>query len=296
MVSELLEMLPHTFEQGLAYSLAVLGFALSLRMLAYADLTLAGSFVLGGVVSAVLLRNGQSAVWTIPVALGVGALAGLFTAFQHCFLRINKLLSGIISLAILYSVNLRIQERPNESFYGMNTLFRMLPEGTNALWIIVPTALIVFGVCWWLLNTNWGLFLRACGENENVVIRAGYDRKWFILLGLALSNGLIALSGCLFSQYMGFSDVNIGSGLIVIALTSLILGEILFRPTSITGFLLAIVVGSILCQFINTVCLYVDLHPSDHKGIVGMLLIALIYCRKLMVQRQTQKPIGAEVF
>ena len=293
---DLIHILPQTLQQGLIYSLAVLGFAFSLRMLAYADLTLEGSFVLGGAMTAIVLRHEMPVLWAFPLALVAGILAGLFTASQHCFFRINKLLSGIITLAILYSLNLRLQGRPNESFYGLSTSFDLLPKGKDSLWLIIPTALALFLVCWWLLNTEWGLFLRACGENEKVVTKAGYSRVPFILIGLALSNGFIALSGCLFSQYMGFSDVNIGGGLIVVALTSLILGEILFRPTSVTGFLLAIAVGSILCQLINATCLYLNLHPSDHKGIVGFLLIGLVYCRRLIVQKQSKKPIGAEVF
>lgn len=293
---ELVHILIQTLQQGLIYSLAVLGFAFSLRMLAYADLTLEGSFVLGGVMTAIVLSHGLPVLWAFPLALVAGILAGLFTAFQHCFLRINKLLSGIITLAILYSLNLRFQGRPNESFYGFSTVYDLLPQGADFLLLIIPTVLVLFLVCWWLLNTEWGLFLRACGENEKVVTKAGYSRLPFLLIGLSLGNGLIALSGCLFSQYMGFSDVNISGGLIVVALTSLILGEILFRPTSVTGFLLAIVVGSILCQLINTICLYLNLHPSDHKGIVGVLLIGLVYCRRYIAQKQTKKPIGAEVF
>lgn len=293
---DFIPLLPLTLQQGLLYSLAVLGFAFSLRMLAYADLTLEGSFVLGGVVAAMILREEQSAILSLPTAFIAGGIAGLFTASQHCFLRINKLLSGIITLAVLYSLNLRLQERPNESFYKLKTVFSLIPENTNQLWIIIPVSILMFGLCWWLLNTRWGLFLRSCGENEKVVQKSGYDRRWFIMIGLAFSNALIALSGCLFSQYMGFSDVNIGTSLIVVALTSLMIGEILFRPTTVTGFLLAILVGSILCQLINTICLYINLHPSDHKGIVGIILIALIYGRYLMAQKQTKKPIGAEVF
>jgi len=293
---ELLHIIPQTLQQGLIYSLATLGFAFSLRMLAYADLTLEGSFVLGGVMTAIVLRNGIPVLWAFPLAFLAGILAGFFTASQHCFLRINKLLSGIITLAILYSLNLRFQNRPNESFFGLSTAFDLFTEGSDPLWLIIPTVLALFFVCWWLLRTEWGLFLRACGENEKVVTKAGYSCLPFILIGLSLSNGLIALSGCLFSQYMGFSDVNISGGLVVVALTSLILGEILFRPTSVTEFLMAVVVGSILCQLINTICLYLNLHPSDHKGIVGLLLIGLVYCRRLIIQQQTKKPIGAEVF
>ncbi len=293
---DLIQIFIQTLQQGLIYSLAVLGFSFSLRMLAYADLTLEGSFVLGGVAAALVLPEQVSPLWSLPLAALAGALAGLITASQHCFLRINKLLSGIITLAILYSINLRLQGRPNESFYDMMTSFGLLQEGFNALWLIVPVVFALFLLCWWLLNTEWGLFLRACGENEKVVTKAGYSRTPFILIGLVLGNALIALSGCIFSQYMGFSDINISGGLIVIALTSLMLGEILFRPSSVSGFLLAIVVGSVLCQLINATCLYLDLHPSDHKGIVGLLLIGLIYCRRLIAQKQTKKPIGAEVF
>jgi len=265
-------------------------------MLAYADLTLEGSFVLGGVVASLVMRLGLSVAWSLPLALAAGILAGLFTASQHCFLRINKLLSGIITLTILFSLNLRLQGRPNESFYGLKTVFDLLPNGVNSLWLILPSAIAGFALCWWLLNTEWGLFLRAYGENGNVVIKAGYSKVPFILVGLGLGNGLVALSGCIFSQYIGFSDVSISGGLIVVALTSLIIGEILFRPSSITSFLLAIAIGSILCQLVNTICLYMNLHPSDHKGIVGLLLIGLVYCRRLIVQKQTTKTIGAEVF
>lgn len=294
-MSELLYMLPQSFEQGVIYSLAVLGFALALRMLAYADLTLEGSFVLGGVVSAVWLRGGHGAIWTIPLALLAGAIAGLFTATQHCYLRISKLLSGIITLSILYTVNLRIQQRPNESFYDTETVFSYLPEGTSSLWLVLPIALGAFLFCYRLLRTEFGLYLRACGENDSVVRRAGMDRRWFILLGLAISNGMIALSGGICSQYMGFSDVNISGGLIVVALTSLILGEVIFRPATIRAFMLSVLVGSVLCQFINTACLYLNLHPSDHKGVVGLLLIGLIAFRNMTAETRTRRNIGADI-
>ena len=296
MLSEMAQMLLEATREGLIYSLAVLGFSLSLRMLAYADLTLQGSFVLGGVTTAIVIRQGLPVLWAFPLALLAGVFAGLFTASQHCFLRVNRLLSGIITLAVLYSLNLRLQGRPNESFYRLQTAFDLLPQGTNSIWLILPVAVALFGLFWWLLNTEWGLFLRACGENEKVVTGAGYSRLPFILVGMASANGLISLSGCLYSQYVGSSDVSSSGGLIVVALTSLILGEIIFRPTTTARFLLAIAVGSILCQLINTVCLYVNLNPADHKGIVGVLLIGLVGFRRIVFKKQTMKPIGAEVF
>ncbi len=296
MFLQLFQLVPQTIEQGIIYSLAVLGFAIALRMLGYADLTLEGSFVLGGVITGLLLEDGSSPYYVIIFSFLGGATAGLFTAAQHCFLRITKLLSGIITLAILYTVNLRIQGQPNVSFYNFKTIFNSFSSDVNGLFVSVPIVIIFFGLCLWLFQTNFGLFLRATGENENVVRKAGFNKKWFILSGLALSNGLIAASGSLFSQYMGFSDINIGGGLIVIGLTSLIIGEIIIRPTNVKVFLIAVLIGSIACQLINNICLQVNLHPSDHKGIVGILLIILIFCRKKFALHYDKKTIGAEVF
>ena len=281
---------------GLVYSLAVLGFSFALRMLAYADLTLEGSFVLGGVVSAVMIQSGAHPGFTPVVAMLAGGLAGMMTACFHCFFRVSKLLSGIISLAILYTLNLRIQGAANESFYGSRTLFRLVPDSVPSLVIIVPAASIVFLFFYWLLRTKFGLYLRACGENERAVSRAGYDRRLFIFAGLFLSNATICLSGALFSQYAGFSDVGIGGGLIVICLTSLMIGEIIVRPSTTGGFLLCIVIGSILCQGINGACLTLRLHPSDYKGVVGMALALLVLFRRRWSKGESSRVIGADVF
>jgi len=281
---------------GLIFSLAVLGFAISLRFLAYADLTLEGSFVLGGAVSIIFIGNGAHPFFTIPLAIIAGGLAGLITASQHCFLKINKLLSGIITLAILYSVNLRIQGGPNKSYSGLNTIYSTFSSIIKPEIVIACVILFAFIIAYCFFKTEFGLFLRACGENEKVVTRAGYNRNVFILVGLFISNGLIALSGSLFTQYMGFSDINIASGIIVISLTSLIIGEMIFCPTRISLFLLAILVGSVFCQIINTACLYFDLHPSDHKGIVGVLLILLIWFRKTIEKERSKHSIGTDAF
>lgn len=290
-----IEILISAVKLGLVYSLAVLGFSFALRMLAYADLTLEGSFVLGGVVSAVMIQSGAHPGFTPVAAMLAGGLAGMMTACFHCFFRVSKLLSGIISLAILYTLNLRIQGSANESFYGSRTLFRLVPDSMPSLVIIAPAAAIVFLFFYWLLRTNFGLYLRACGENERAVSRAGYDRRLFIFAGLLLSNAAICLSGALFSQYAGFSDVGIGGGLIVICLTSLMIGEIIVRPSTTGGFLLCIVVGSILCQGINSVCLRLDLHPSDYKGVVGIALAVLVFARRRSSKSGSSRTIGADV-
>lgn len=295
MMNNLFNIILSSLPIGLIFSLAVLGFSISLRFLAYADLTLAGSFVLGGVVSVVSIEHGVHPSLSIFLAIIAGGLAGLITASQHCFLKINKLLSGIITLSILYSINLRIQNGPNKSYADLETIYDIL-GGIKPEIVIACLTLLIFTVIYLFFKTEFGLFLRACGENEKVVTRAGFSRNIFVLVGLFISNGLIALSGSLFSQYMGFSDINISEGIIVISLTSLIIGEIIFCPTKISFFLIAVLFGSVLCQMINTTCLYINLHPSDHKGIVGVFLILLIWFRKTVEKERSKHSIGADVF
>jgi len=295
-MSTIIDICSLSITTGLIYSLAVLGFALSLRMLAYPDLTLEGSFVLGGVVSAVCLKHGFPPVLTIPIALLAGAAAGLFTAFIHCYCRVGKLLSGLIALAVLYTLNLRILGGPNQSFYQQQTLFSFLPDGISPLLIIIPGVGLFFLGVRFLLGTEFGLYLRACGENGAVVRKAGYDKRLFVLVGLAISNSLISLSGSLFCQYSGFSDVSIGGGLIVVALTSLILGEVILRPRRATSFLFAIALGACLCQAIAIGCLHLQLHPADYKGVVGLLLVGLVFARSYVNKRGSGHVYGSEIF
>ncbi|MCK5601721.1 hypothetical protein KAR91_07635 [Candidatus Pacearchaeota archaeon] len=281
---------------GLIFALSVLGFAVSLRFLAYADLSLPGSFVLGGTISITLIERGVHPLFAVLAAMLAGGVAGLITGSQHCFLKINKLLSGIITLAILYSVNLRIQVSPNKSYNGLDTIYGIFSGLLKPEMVIGFVTVFGFVLLYCFFKTEFGLFLRACGENEKVVTRSGYSRDVFILVGLFVSNSLIALSGSMFTQYIGFSDINIAEGIIVIALTSLMIGEIIFCPNRVSFFLVAVLAGSVLCQIINTSCLYLDIHPSDHKGVVGVLLILLMWFRKTLEKERSRQSIGADVF
>jgi putative ABC transport system permease protein len=274
------ELLISSIKFGLIYSLAALGFAFSLRILSYADLTAEGTFILGGVISALFIKNELSPELSLVGVIVAGILAGSITSILHCYCHVNKLLSGIITLSILYSVNLRIQGSANSSFYKMPTVFsRFQSEYSKTLFVFV-IVLLVFSLFYWLLHTKFGLLLRMCGNNIILLQRNGYNKNIFIILGLSLSNASISLSGALFSQYAGFSDINNASGLIVICLTTVILGEIIVRPQSIKSFFISIIIGSILSQSVNCLCLYLNLYPADYKGIVGIILVILIVLRR----------------
>ena len=172
-IDSIMTILPRTLLLGSILSLAVLGFSFSLRVLGYADLTLEGSFVLGTVTGAIAIQYGMNPLWAIPLALLAGALAGAMTAGQHCFLRVNKLLSGIISWAILYSLNLRLMGSPNYSFYGQQTLFTIIPSPAGVYIMGFAVAVVVFVITDYLLSTELGLFLRAYGENSALTARSG---------------------------------------------------------------------------------------------------------------------------
>ena len=185
---------------SLMFSIFVGGITISFRLLGFADLTIEGSFTLGGAVCAVLLSNGTNPVLSMLIAIIIGSIAGLATASIHCFLKINKLLSGIIVLSMLYSVNLLVMTGPNVPLRGASTVFHYFDSNLASLLFMFIITALIFVILWWFLSTKFGLFLRATGENEKVVIRNGYHRNWFIITGLVISNGLIALSGAFFAQ------------------------------------------------------------------------------------------------
>jgi len=296
-ILSLLNQLPNTLVLAAILSLAVLGFGFSLRILAYADLSLEGSFVLGAVVGGIAVSQGVHPLWVIPCACVSGALSGLLTAVQHCFLKVNKLLSGIISFAILYSINLRILGVPNLSLFDKTGLFQLFSSSPIAANLICGIVIIcAFLVVSRLLHSELGLFMRAYGENPSMVSRAGYSQTPLILVGMAFSNALVALSGALFSQYSGYVDIGMGSGMLITCLTSLVLGEILVRPRTIPGFLVAILLGSIICQLLQVICLQLNLRPTDYKGILGLGLILLVFLRKWMLRKGGDAGFGVDVF
>ena len=280
-----------SFYEGLVFGLVAVGVYLTLRVLAFPDLTVDGSYTLGGATVAVLITKGSTPFPAILAALGIGLLAGLITGLLNTKLRLPALLAGILMMVGLYSVNLRILGGANLSLLRKITLFdnfaQFLEFSTRRIELSILVALviviIVFLILNWFLRTEIGLALRATGDNEKMVRGLGSDTDKNVLIGLAISNGLVALAGSVVAQAQGFADVGMGIGMIVMGLASVIMGETLFRPRGVGGVLLAVIAGAFVYRLIITIALRWGMAPGDLKLITTVLVImamAIPYLKK----------------
>lgn len=239
-------------EQGLIYGLMALGVYISFRILSFPDLSVDGTFPLGAAVGATLIVAGWSPYAALGVAFAAGAVGGAFTGILATKFRIQGLLAGVLTMIMLYSLNLRIMGRPNLPLLGRPSVFRLAAQwgGIPLSWANLAVASSLMGGTILLLHllfrTEVGLTLRATGDNPAMVRAYGTSPEGMIGLGLALANGLVALSGALVAQHSGFADVGLGVGTIVAGLASVIVGEILLRPRSVLTALGAVVAGSCL--------------------------------------------------
>jgi putative ABC transport system permease protein len=267
--------------EGLVFGLVAIGIYLTLRVLAFPDLTVDGSYTLGGATAAVLIIEGCNPLLAILVALGAGLCAGLTTGLLNTKLRLPALLAGILMMVGLYSVNLRIMGGANVSLLREVSIFDnaagFLGLNANSIELSIIVALvitvIVFLILNWFLRTEIGLALRATGDNEKMVRGLGSDTEKNILMGCAISNGLVALAGAVVAQAQGFADAGMGIGMIVMGLASVIIGETLFRPRSVAGLLLSAVAGAFVYRLIITVALRLGMAPGDLKLITAVLVI-----------------------
>lgn len=277
--------------EGLVFGLVAIGVYLTLRVLAFPDLTVDGSYTLGGAVAAVLIVAGVNPFLASLAAIGAGFCAGLLTGVLNTKLRIPALLAGILMMVGLYSINLRIMSGANVSLLREETSFDIVANllGMNSGSIVVSIILalvivaIVFIILNWFLRTEVGLSLRATGDNEQMVRSLGGDTDKNVLLGCAISNGLVALAGAVVAQGQGFADVGMGIGMIVMGLASVIIGEALFRPKGVAWLLVAAVGGAFVYRLFITIALRMGMAPGDLKLITaGLVVIALAipYIRK----------------
>ena len=285
-----LSILNSSLYEGLAFGLVAIGVYMTFRVLDFPDLSVDGTFPLGAAVAAVLITTGVNPHLATLAALASGLLAGFTTGILNTKLRISALLSGILVMVALYSINLRIMGRPNISLIREVTIFdwasNFLGLSGLSLSIVVAgvAALVVFLMLNWFLRTDIGLALRATGDNEHMVRGLGVDTDKTVLLGCALGNGLVALAGALVAQNQGNADINMGSGMIVMGLASVIIGEGIFRPKGISWVLVACFGGAFVYRLFMTLALYTTfLRASDLKLITAALVIialAIPYLRK----------------
>lgn len=290
----LLLSLQGAINQGILWGIMALGIYMTFRILDIADLTVDGSFATGGAVCAVALVSGINPMIAIILATLSGFLAGYITGFLHTKCKMPAILAGILTQLALYSINLRIMGKSNIPLLQSDTLFKQLSQTLPipSAWItmIIDTisAVLVVAIIYWFLGTELGSTLRATGNNEHMVRSNGINTDNTKLLGLMISNGLVALSGALVTQQTSVADVKMGQGAIVIGLASIVIGEVIFGKKA--GFklrLASIIVGSIIYRIIVSLVLQMGLNTDDLK-LLTALIVAIALSVPVMIDKRKQ--------
>ncbi len=290
----IMNLLLPTVSQGLLWSMLALGVYLTFRVLDIADLTVEGSFPLGAAVAATCLVKGANPVVAVLLAALAGALAGAITGLLHTKLKIPALLAGILTMIALYSVNLRIMGKANISLLNMKTAFTYMHNlglsNSLAVFVVGLIATIVFGVAiYWFFGTEIGAAIRATGFNPQMIRAQGVDTNVTIILGLVMSNALVAVSGAFIGQSNGFADVGMGVGTIVIGLASVIIGEVLFGTRSFKNSLVSVVLGSVVYRIVIAVVLQMGMPPNDLKLFTAVLVAVALSLPLIKAQFQVRK-------
>ena len=277
-----------SLELGIIYAILALGVFISFRTLNMPDLTVDGSFTLGAAVSVVMSLSGHPFLGLF-LAFSAGGGAGCITALLHTKLEIQPLLAGILTMLALYSINLKVMSgRANIALLNKSTVFSLienLVSGDYARLILAAVILIVVLILLFLfLNTRLGFVLRATGDNDQMVRSLGVNTDFVILIGLALSNGLVALSGALIAQDQSFVDVGMGIGMVIIGLASVIIGEVVFGTKTLFRRLIAVILGSILYRLIIAFALELGMPPTDLK-LVSAVIVALALSTPVLRKR-----------
>lgn len=270
-------MLLGTLEQSFIFAIMVLGVYLSYKILDFPDMTVDGSFPLGGAVASAILIKGGNPILALVVATLCGAIAGLITGMIHVKLKVTNLLAGIIVMTGLYSVNLRVMGKSNIPLFSVKHLFNgnMIPIVTLVILLILAKITIDY-----LLKTKFGFALKALGDNETLVISLGIDEKKLKIYGLMIANSFVALSGAILAQYQGFADIGMGTGTIITGLTSIIIGEAIFKKRSFISMSMTVILGTIIYRTIIAMSLKLGMNASDLKLITSILVVGIIFLKE----------------
>lgn len=272
-------------EEGLVYAIMALGVYITYKILDFPDLSVDGTFPLGGALTAVLVLAGVSPLTALLLAFVAGALAGCITGIIHVKLKVRDLLSGIIVMTALYSVNLRLAGKSNVPFFNNDTIFEnsfinnVNPQGLSDVSVIVILAVIVLIVKVLLdlyLKTRSGYLLRAVGDNETLVTSLAKDKGTVKILGLAIANGLAALAGSVYCQQKGFFEISMGTGTIVIGLANVIIGTKLLKRFGAIKATTAVIIGSIVYKACVSIAIFFGMEASDLKIITSALFLGIL--------------------
>jgi putative ABC transport system permease protein len=285
-------------EQGFVYGIMVIGVYLTFRILDFPDLTVDGSLPLGAAISAVAITSGINPFLSLLFALTGGFIAGMVTAFLNTKFKILHLLASILTMIALYSINIRIMSGPNVALLGVDTVFDSVtrlgvPAHFAGLLIFGVFALLVLIFIIWFLSTELGQAVLATGDNPQMIRSLGVNTNTIIVLGVGLSNGLVALSGALVAQNQGAADVGMGIGTIVAGLASVIIGETVFGCKTMARAFIAALLGSIVYRLAIALALGLEIgdfrfNPSDLNLITALLVIGALITpnlKKRLIQR-----------
>lgn len=278
-------------ESGFIYALMALGVLISFRILDFPDLTADGSFPLGGAVAAVAITSGVNPWLACGFGMLAGAMAGVVTAWLNVKMGILHLLAGILVMTALYAINLRIMGAPNLSLLGESTVFSPFITDGNGDWerVVVAAAvvMVVKLLLDWFFSTESGLAMRATGSNVKMAQAQGINTPLMVILGMAISNGLIALSGALFVQTQGGADVSVGIGTIVVGLAAVIIGETVLNAKKMFLITLATVVGAVIYKLLVQVALSsqtlrnIGFGPQDLNLVTALLVASALLLPKV---------------
>jgi len=290
---------------GLIYGIMALGVFITFRILDFPDLTVDGSFPLGAAIMALFIVNGFNLYIALFISFLGGITAGIITASIHNYIKVPGLLAGIITMIMLYSINIRILGGSNLQILKRKTILTNIIDLFNKTNIPEELILIIFFIIIVIIikllldlffHTDLGLTLRAMGDNTQMVLNQGINPDILKLIGVGMSNGIVALSGAFFAQYQKFADTNLGQGIIITGLASVIIGEFIIRSNKIFLITLSVVLGATIIQTVEITGrmygAYVFLKPTDLKLIKGFLLIVILGISIILKQRKkTNKKI-----
>ncbi len=275
-------------EQGLIYGIMALGMYITYKILDFPDMTVDGCFPFGVVLAVVMIRAGVLPIMTLPICFFAGCFIGMLTGLINVVFKVRDLLAGIIMMTALYSVNLRIAGRANLPMYDYynifdNTLLNSLFEGPlsflagfqTVIVLLIITVIVKF-VLDWYMSTKSGFMLRAVGDNDVLVTSMGINKGKVRIMGLAIANGLVALSGSIYAQQQGYFDVSMGTGTAVVGLASVIIGTSLLKKISFFRITTSVVIGSIIYKACVAIAIKCGLQSTDLKLITAVLFLVIL--------------------
>ena len=272
-------------EQGMIYAIMALGVYITYKILDFPDLTVDGSFPLGAAITAVMITKGINPVITLFVSFAAGAFVGVLTGIIHVKLKVRDLLSGIIMMTALYTVNLRIAGRANLPIYTektifdndlVNSIFKGKAATFSTVVIVLVISLVMKFLLDWYMSTKSGFLLRAVGDNDTIVTSMGVDKGLVKIAGLAIANGLVTLSGCIYTQQQRYFDVSMGTGTVVIGLASVIIGTSLFKKVTFFRVTTSVVIGSIIYKACVAIAISFGLQSTDLKLVTAILFLIIL--------------------